>query len=256
MTKILVFTDSRGQHKRGDYKLYWERLAEKYNKLDVYLCPYKWTTTLDFLELIANGEINPEKYDIIILHTGIVEWSPRPWSNAYNDLYHPLGNSIGNLENITLNTNNYTQKVRNHKKDYYDWVFGEEAMENYLKKENALITEFEGERTINLYSLEMMEERLFVFLQMVENLIWISCNPIIPEWKGTYFRQRPENINLIMDYSRSMTEKLGADNVVDLNNWTEEEIKLYTLDNMHLTQAGSDYIYDKLDQMIQERIFT
>ena len=222
--KLLIFTDSRGQHKQGDSQLYWERLADDSEyQVDCYICPYKWTTTLDFLELIFNGQIDPRSYDAIILHTGIVEWSPRSWSNAFNDLYNPVN-------------------TRNGKKTFADWLFGEDVMEKYLTE--MFSVEYEGEPTMNLYSLDMLKHKVLPYLRTIPNLIWISCNPIILEWRGTYSRDRPENIRLVEYYSEEMTK--GLQHVVDLNGWTDAEVKQYTLDNIHLTSAGSDYIYERI----------
>lgn len=103
--RVLIFTDSRGQHKPAGttHDVFAERLAKDPRlDVDMFLCPMKWTTTLDFLE-----QFPPERlaqYDHVILYTGIVEWSPRPAMSARADLYD--NQSPANTENLGLNTHN------------------------------------------------------------------------------------------------------------------------------------------------------
>lgn len=80
--KLLFFTDSRGEHKLSftDRKIFPEKFLDDF-ECDLFLCPFKWTTTLDFIRLIEEKKININKYDKIILYTGVVEFSPRNISN-------------------------------------------------------------------------------------------------------------------------------------------------------------------------------
>ncbi len=86
--RVLIFTDSRGQHKPvgSNHKIFAERIAEEPRlEVESRLCPMKWTTTLDFLSGFDEKKL--ASYDHVILYTGIVDWSPRRISNAVNDIY-------------------------------------------------------------------------------------------------------------------------------------------------------------------------
>ena len=124
MKKILIFTDSRGQHIPSGYshKIFGERI--KYECIDVevdlVLCPMKWTTTLDFFEYTEKNDVS--SYDYIILYTGIVEWSPRPKKSAINDLYN--NKDTVNLNAWSNNSRDYSKKIINNKKKIFDKYFG------------------------------------------------------------------------------------------------------------------------------------
>lgn len=241
--RVLVFTDSRGQHKPagGEYPIFGERLAaDPRCDVDLFLCPMKWTTTLDFL-----ASFSPERlrsYDHIVLYTGIVDWSPRRCSSAMVDLYD--NKSTVNAENLALNTRDYTKKVVNNKKRIFDEVFGAGAMAEHFRQ--PLETEFEGEKTANMYSLEMARASLLPRLNEIPNLIFVSANRFVKGWNGDYRRQRPANITLTHAYSDLFSEGLKAAKVIDLRGWSDEEVKQYTCDNIHLTQRGSDLVYDAI----------
>ena len=242
--KILVYTDSRGQHTpRGvePHKVFAERLTG-HPDLDatIILCPMKWTTTLDFLEYIRT---NPQaEYDHIILFTGIVEWSPRPQKSAKNDLYNNINTS--NENNSGLNTRDYSKKVVNNKKRAFERVFGKGNILPYLNK--AFDVEYEGQPTINMYGLDHAKDVLLPELQKIDNLIFINSNRFVPGWEGDYTRGRPENISVTEEYSQLFFDVLGPEKTINLLDWEEEEVKKYTCDNLHLTKAGSDWVYEEV----------
>lgn len=224
--KILLYTDSRGDNIPGhlDYEHYGVLLEKKYN-VEKYLCPEKWTTTLDFLSLLK--ERNPENYDLIILHTGIVDHSPRHQQIAINSIYKD-------------------------KKIIFDEIFTEEAIQKHLNSDFGI--EYEGDKTINLYSLSMAEKYLIPELKKFKNLLWISSNKIVPNWNGNYWKDRPQNINIIEKYSNLFLTELGKRNVIDLMVWNNDDIKKYTFDNMHPTKVGSDYIYERIEESISNKL--
>ena len=193
--KILIYTDSRGQHvpKGSSHMIYGKRIQED-PRFDVTLClcKMKWTTTLDFLEYL---ETDSDYYDLIILHTGIVEQSPRHQSIALNSLYR---NEKGPYD--YANFSKTIGGIINQKKAIFDKVFGEIEMEKHLKTDLGVM--YENEHTVNMYSLDMLQEKLIPRLKRIPNLVWISGNKIVPKWNGNYFKERPTNINLIEEYSR------------------------------------------------------
>ena len=226
MKNILIFTDSRGSYKEpnSNYKLYTEKLSENYN-VSSYIYKYKWTTILDFLNLLNNGTIKPENYDYVILHVGISDFSPRHSQIAINNIYKD-------------------------KKQIFDSVFGEENIKKYLNTDFNI--DYEGDKTINLYSIEMAKMYIIPILQKINNLIWIGSNNIVDGWNGNYFRERPKNIKIIEEYSKIFCQNLS--NVINLQTWSDDEIKKYTCDNMHLTENGSDFIYTKLINRIEKNV--
>jgi hypothetical protein len=219
--KILLYTDSRGKDilKRNDYDYYSQKLAKKY-AVKPFLCPEKWTTTLDFLQLIKT--IKLDKFDLIILHTGVVDFSPRFKSDLCSTIYP-------------------------QKKAIFDEIFGEAIISQHLT--NDLGVQYENEMTCNMYSLKMAKKHLLPQLKKIDNLIWISGNIAFPNWRGNYFRDRPQNINQNDDYFYLFEKYLP--NVVSTMNWTTEEVKEYTYDIIHPNKKGSDVIFQKLEEVIK-----
>lgn len=220
--KIFVYTDSRGDNIPGhtNYQHYVARLEKKYD-VEKHLCPEKWTTTLDFLNCIKKTDL--KKYDLVILHTGIVDQSPRHQKVAIENLYKD-------------------------KKAIFDEVFDPIIMHKHLT--NDFRIEYEGDKTINMYSMEMAKKNLLPILKKIPNLLWISHNKIVPNWKGNYWKERPENINIIEQYSNLFLSELP--NTINLMIWDFDEVKKFTFDNMHPNKFGSDFIYDSIEQKIRK----
>lgn len=243
--RVLIFTDSRGQHKPAGttHDIFAERLAaDERLDVDMYLCPMKWTTSLDFLEQFPEEKL--ATYDHVILYLGIVEWSPRPAKSAVEDLYDNAVTS--NTDNLGLNTRDYSKKIVNNKKAIFDKVFGAAKMKEHFAQ--PFSTEYEGQKTNNMYGLEMALEHLLPRLVKIPNLIFITANRFVPGWEGDFKRGRPANIDITHRYSDLFATELAAAGVplVDLRTWNTEQIKEYTCDNIHLTERGSDYIYEQL----------
>lgn len=254
MKKILVFTDSRGQHKPigSTHKIFGERLKHDVQgvEVDLVLCPMKWTTTLDFYEYCCNHDTS--QYDWIVLYTGIVEWSPRPESSAYNDLYN--NQFEYNLDTNDLNTRDYSKKIINNKKPHFDLFFGEENIIKYLK--SPMETKFCGESTINMYSLDMAKNKVIPWLKNINNLIFINSNKILSNWNGDHKKGRPSNMDITHKYTELFVKEKVSKDIVDISIWDQDEIKTYTCDNMHLTKLGSDYIFDKLCNIMSLKVKT
>jgi hypothetical protein len=214
-------------------------------EVDCYLCPFKWTTTLDFLATFPRERLLG--YDAIILYTGIVDWSPRPEGSARNDLYD--SRVVANEENLRLNTDNYGQKTLNNKKAIFDQVFGDAKMNRHLSE--PLEDEYEGSKTLNMYSLEMAEASLIPRLTALPNLLFINSNRFCTDWSGDYWKARPSNIRLTEAYSELFARSLPKNQVIDLLEWQESDVKRFTCDNLHLSEAGNDYIYERIMQRLK-----
>ena len=248
MRKILIFTDSRGQHKTSfKYKkIFTEKIQDYYKSInidtDLMVCPFQWTTTIDFIQSIEEKIINIQDYDLIILYTGIVEYSPRPLSNYRSAI---MGNNLN--EQITFNRliNSNQQRIFNNKIDFINKIIDKELLDS---NENYNIF-YKGENTKSIINFRINEEFIVPYLQQFDKkLIYINSNNIHPTWEGNYLQinpsGRPKNIYNTVFLNNLITKKLS--NVIDISVWDNDDIKKYTVDNMHLTYEGSEWIYDKL----------
>ena len=222
--KILIFTDSRGNHKATfrDSLIFPEKLSNEYS-CDLHLCPYKWTTTFDFIKLIEESKINPNTYDRIILYTGVVEFSPRNISNFKECM---------------------SDKI----------VFLKSFLGDHLDLKTTYETRYRNEETKSLVTIKAYENKVIPYLQQLnEKLILINTNNIVKNWEGNYIKVnpegRPKNIDIVGKYSEKTLGKF--DRLVNLLKWNDDEIKKYTVDNMHLTHAGSEYIYNEILKYLQ-----
>jgi hypothetical protein len=222
--KSLIFTDSRGQHKESflSKPIFTEKLHKEFNS-ELLLCPYKWTTTMHFIELIENGRINIDLYDKIILYTGVVEFSPRP---------------ISNFKNAT--------------KDNEDFL--RDFLGSYFDEATTYGIDYMGEDTKSIISLNAYEEAVIPYLKTIgDKLILINTNKIVKNWEGDYLKVnsngRPKNIDVVEQYSEKTIGNFK--NLVSILEWGEEEVKKYTVDNMHLTYAGSEYVYNKTKEYLK-----
>lgn len=247
--RILVFTDSRGQLKPGfsDRLIFPERikaeLEARGTRVDLILCPFKWTSTIDFIELIETGLIDVERYRRIVLYTGVVDWSPRPISSFRACM---KGTTREPLDLKTFKRKKPPPKVANHKLAFFRRFFGTRAYNAHAR--TCFKTEYRGEPTINLYSLPMLEDRVIPYLrQLGDKLIFVNSNRLVPGWEGDYTIKnpdgRPHNIRLIEDYAQRMSTSFDC---VDLLKWSSRQIKRFTTDNMHLSWAGSEWIAARL----------
>ena len=210
--RLLVYTDSRGlnvasrlvrRHYNGSYV---HRLQWRYST-DYVVSPHSHTTILDFLNYVANRKL--DAYDAIIMHCGIVDFSPRPLSNV--------------------------ERVRAGKQGMP--LFGELFAANAEYYANPWSVEYEGEPTINLYSLEYLRTTLLPSLQAIPNLIWISPNRFVAGWNGNYARGRPANIgSVVAEFEAAV--KAGLPRVVDLWKWSDREVRTFTIDNIHFSRPG------------------
>ena len=225
--KIFVYADSRGAclNKRfgvKKYKTYVEMLKDEY---DVESYVRNWSTLVGFLDMYKN-KVND--YEAVIVHAGIVDHAPR-------------------------RTRVCRERVYKGDKRIFDEIFGEEEISNHLKN---TIEVCKGECISNMYSIDMANAFLLPRLKTIPNLIWITSNRYIREWKfnRSAFKQHvPENINIIIDYARLFEKHL---NIVDLTELSDDEIKKYSFDNIHFNLAGHEFLYDKIVKKIGDVTWT
>ena len=248
--KVLIFTDSRGQYKDSfsNKNIFTEKLHQYFKNKNILcnmmLCPFGWTSTIDFIQCIEEKHINPDIYDIIILYTGVVEYSPRPLSNFYEAF-------CNYNEKISIDRlmNDKPPRILNNKKQFFINFFGPNNLNimNYDIKYNE-------EDTRSLINLKMHELYVIPYLQRLNNkLLFINSNKIVEGWEGNYLKKnplgRPKNINIINTFSKINKNKFK--NIIDLSIWNNEDIKKYTVDNMHLTYKGSEYIYNEILKILK-----
>lgn len=218
--RILLYTDSRGINIPGqfDYVHYSEKLAREYS-VETHLVPHRRTTLVDFLGEYQENKEWQTNFDCIILHLGIVDFSPR-------------------------SAEALRRKIYPEKKRHFDRLFGEKLYRDFLKTD--LKVEYEGKLTNNLYSLEMAEKYVLPELQTIPNLLFIGGNGVVPDWRGNYFRDRPQNLDIIEKYFDFFCDNLPS--TLNYTHWTPEEIKKYTFDIVHLNAAGSDLILEDIEE--------
>jgi hypothetical protein len=249
--KVLIFTDSRGEHKKSfnDKDIFTDKIKYFFEEKNIYcdlmLCPFSWTSTLEFIQCIEENILNPNDYQLIILYTGVVEYSPRPISN-YKKCYEEHNDKI-DLYNLLNNKRQV--KIFNNKKIFMEKFINKKLIE--LNSEYLL--EYNKEKTKSLISLDINKNVIIPYLQKFnDKLIFINSNRISNNWEGNYINinplGRPKNINIIEDFSRQTLNKFKY--YVNLLEWDDNDIKKFTVDNMHLTYEGSEYIYKKLIEII------
>lgn len=249
--KVLLFTDSRGEHrpKGSQHKIFSERLADC-SAIEVTrrVCPYKWTTILDFInEYQTYGYA---KFDLIVLYAGIVDWSPRPLQSAINQVYE--NTVLENTDRLFGDTSLYARKVVNYKKPIFDKVFGSETMRRHFQRPYS--TYYEGSPTISLYSAEMAKEFLIPRLHDIPNLVFVNSNRFAKGWEGDYPRVRPKNISVTHEYADAFATALGQERCIDLRDWTDEEVKENTCDNIHLSAKGSEQLFILVSERLSSRL--
>lgn len=214
---ILLYADSRGENlpEKNHYKHYGVKLSQKYRVTSI-VAPHKWTTTMDFL-YTYDKELKRESYDHVILHTGIVDYSPRQQKILTGTIYPS-------------------------KKDVFEYVFPKKEIQKHIQKQMGI--RYEDDHTANMYSMDMATRYLLPRLSKIKNLIWISSNKINTTWRGNYWKDRPQNMGVTEGYSRLFISQLEY--VIDLLQWDLREVKKYTYDNIHPNMRGSNYIYREI----------
>jgi hypothetical protein len=226
--RLLVYTDSRGENlvsrlgKTG-YGTYVNRLRAKY-QLTYALCPESHTTILDFLNFI--DQQRAEDYDAIVMHCGIVDFSPRPLSG------------IAKLKQSKTGVPRFREMFSKNA-GYYGQPFD---------------CKYYGEPTINIYSTDFLENEVLPELMALPRFIWINANHFVPGWDGNYTRGRPSNIDQVVSkFDAVMQQHLSR--IIDVKAaWTPAQVQMLTIDNVHFTKAGFDHLFDLIVDAVQGTI--
>jgi len=220
--RVLLYTDSRGflvdcfLCNKTPRKSYIDMLSKEF-KIDYQLCTKKHTTILDFLEYIDNQDIS--KYSSIVLHLGIVDFSPRPLSQL--------------------------SMVYDNKNEIVNKIFPKEHMiPNYYEDI------YQGEKTFSLYNLDFFENIILKKVNEISKqtkIVWLGLNNVDVNWNGNYLKTRPLNINNILNYQNKILEYLDENETnikyIDIDEIKDFNLKEHTLDNMHLSEDGFRLFY-------------
>ena len=216
--RVLIYTDSRGyeitriRNKKNPFSSYAGDLIRKYS-VTYKIAPKRHTTILDFLESYG---ARAGSFDAVILHCGIVDFSPRPRSDleaVYRSKWPTLSRYIP-----------------------------ADALERNLAHTD--LGNYEGEPTAPIYPLEAARQYVVPLLKRIPNLVWIGPNRVLPDWRGNYHRDRPGSMHIVEDYTALFAEELR--NVIDLRSWTDAEVQRFTVDNIHLSQEGFEFLLSEL----------
>jgi hypothetical protein len=223
---VLVFTDSRGTNVTGPlgksvFNTYVSRLMRTHRVYPVIL-PRRHTTLLDFLNYRAQDS---RPYAAIVLHCGIVDFSPRPVS------------SVAPIVAAKSGEPGYAQ------------MFSESA--DYHRAPSG--APYRGEPTTTLYSIGYLRDTLLPRLSAIHNLLWVTTNDFVPGWEGSYTRGRPADIqDRITEFESVMRPAMS--HVVDLHAWSHDEVKRYTVDNVHLSTQGADELAARVGEWLDRRL--
>lgn len=227
--KILIYTDSRGYNViskfgKTPFDSYIFKLCLSY-RVDYFICPEKFTTIIDFIEKIQTIK-NINRYDQIILHCGVVDFSPRPISNIEkvkkSKVTSPIFNDLfTNINNIDYHMNPFPIK-------YYD------------------------EYTTTIYSPDYLRKFIIPQVKKIQKLIWIDSNNFALNWEGNFLKGRPKNINETVNHFDEIFSS-AVKYRISLKNWQDNEIKKYTIDNIHFSKDGFNIIFDLLKKQIDKQ---
>lgn len=222
---ILIYTDSRGfeitqiKNRKTPFSSYVNYFIKNFH-CEVVICPEKHTTIFDFLYYLKKSN---RKYDFIVSHVGVVDFSPRP----QNDVKMIL------------------RKKRNKIVSVFDYSFYSSISEERLHNENYM-----GKPTSSILDNQQHLRAIAEKFNKIENLIWVSCNPVDLNWKGNYFRERPKNINMVNEKSKFLIKLINEKcEIINLTQMNQHEIHMYTCDNIHFTKEGMNLLENKIKEL-------
>lgn len=224
--RVLIYTDSRGfdvrkKGRKNPFKSYISYFLWNY-RVDYFICPEKHTTITDFL--LTYDQLKYKNYRFVILHCGVVDFSPRPESNLKWVLDSKRGNKY-----LDLAREKYPVHYTNLNDQYYM-----------------------GEKTQNLYPTKFLIKNIIPELISIKDLIWISSNPFVKNWEGNYTKERPKNINeMVTKFENVLRNNLS--NVIDLKNWSDKDVKHFTIDNIHFSEVGFKHISNLLEKFFKDK---
>jgi hypothetical protein len=228
--RVLVYADSRATNVIGPlgksvFGTYAARLMRHYRVYPIIL-PRPHTTLVDFLN---HAHRDRQTYDAVLLHCGIVDFSPRP---------------VTSIAGIAA------AKSRD---PGFDKLFADNAA--YHREAHG--APYDGVPTTTLYSPSYLEDVLVPRLAAIPNLVWITTNDFVPGWEGNYTRGRPVDIAArIAEFETRLRPTLQ--HVIDMHTWSYDDVQRFTIDNVHYSRAGVDEMAQTLrsglDQVLGQSV--
>lgn len=217
--RLFLFTDSRGTEVDNVFKQknpFYSYLRElNYFDVEYKFCPEKFTSLLDFIEIYEKNNLT---HDVLIIHCGIVDFAPRPLS-SYKEMLQ--------LKRDFLKSKGWLK---------------------YFENRTDSHCVYEGEETLQFISLDFLSKEILPILKNINNLIYVGINPVLNDWDGNYWRKRPICINKQLEHDELMLREIKF--CLSLQDWTNNEIKKYTVDNVHYNSSGMKYIGSNLKAVI------
>jgi len=221
--RLLIYADSRARNitapRKTHYAGSYVHSLQRSFDVTYSITPHSHTTLVDFLNFADRSDL--ASFDRVILHCGIVDFSPRPLSN---------------LEKL---------RVAKAKLPRFGSLFAANASYHAAPWD----TLYRGEPTISLYSPEYLRDEIIPELAAIPNLTWISSNHFVAGWEGNYSAGRPANIEQVVQ-GLDAQMRAALPDTVDLSCWTPEQVRAYTVDNIHLSRRG----FRELAQMLRPRM--
>tara|TARA_R110001592_G_scaffold56881_4_gene173090 strand:- start:6185 stop:6958 length:774 start_codon:yes stop_codon:yes gene_type:complete len=226
--KLFIYTDSRGydvndwRSKKNPRSSYIMKLLQRQN-VTAKICEYKHTTLLDFIDDIRS--VNCSSYDCLVLHVGVVDFSPRPLVSAL--------------------------KLRELKLEKVARCFGDNAVQEFSLAKHAEM--YRGEETASLYSTDFLEKYIIPFINNLNvKVIWLPVNEVLSSWSGNYAGVRPVNMNVILQYQQVIDSNAYGCVVPRIIN-REQDVKCLTVDNIHFSKAGMSEIFRIISDELGEK---
>lgn len=112
---------------------------------------------------------------------------------------------------------------------------------DYRAQRSGLI--YKGEDAQNLYPVEVVTG----FVASIPRIIYVGAMPLLEDFPNP-LRTYPRPVGCrqrIAAYDAAMRGN-PAVTPIDMSNLTDEEVCRYTIDSVHLTKEGSDYVYERI----------
>jgi len=185
----------------------------------------KHTTLIDGLEFIRKTRL---KYDLIIIHLGVVDFSPRGRTSA----------ELIRANKISL--------VAREAKNSLDSDRAEIPSTDEASAREAAM--YEGEPTDSIADQTYIAIVKSMLEEIRHPLIAITTNEVDLTWRGNYWRERPSNMNSYLSLEREFWRNAGIPCVSldDCSACVHET----TLDNIHPSQLG----FQQLEQLVRNKI--
>ena len=100
-------------------------------------------------------------------------------------------------------------------------------------------------------SHQFVDEILIDELKKVKKIIYVGINPVINDWRGNYWRDRPESINRQLEQDEKLRNNL---NCIDFSKWSDDDIKHYTVDNIHYNVDGIKKVGEMISEHFQSKV--